>query len=167
MHKEKNEIQNTNQKEGMLDKLLNGEFTDEDVMIHVLQNQKQVNKNVATLQNDVKEIKENTAVNSAISNYLTRKRRGRVIECLGGKDGRAYQHKYSADESNNYKTLSGKAFAEMERDFKDYFKIANYADLPKKKREMAEEYISQWTPSNNTKIEINQVNNQLEILGKE
>ena len=125
---------------------------------------KGLEKTTENLDERVTKIEEEAPVSSAISNLLTRKRRGRVISWLGGKCSKAYKHEYRSDEKEHYKQLRNKVFAEMERDFKDYFEIENYSDLPKKSRQDAEEYISQWEPSNNTRLEIRLVNNQLELL---
>lgn len=116
------------------------------------------------LDERVSKIEDNAPVTPAVSNFLTRMRRARVIKWLGGKGSKAYKHSYRAEEKEHYKKLSNKVFAEMERDFKDYFKINVYADLPRKVREEAENYIREWEPNNNTKLEIRNINNQLELF---
>lgn len=119
------------------------------------------------LDKRVTKIEFEAPVSSAISNYLTRKRRKRVIEWLGGKGSKAYKHRYGKDDKQHYQGVANKTFAEMERDFKEKFQINNYADLPKKDKEAAEEYIALWDPSTNVRLEIQQINNQLELLSKE
>lgn len=136
----------------------------------LLQNQmntrrfKALEQTTEQLDERVTNIEEKTPVSASVSNLLDKKRKGKVIEWLGGKSSKAYRHQYRPDEKEHYKTLANKAFAEMARDFKDYFDIPVYADLPKKAREEAEEYIDEWEPSTNTKIEIRNVNNQLELI---
>jgi len=125
---------------------------------------KEIEEKVENVEEEVSKIKEEAPVSPAVSNYLGKKRRGRVINCLGGKGSKAYTHEYRPDEKEHYKKLSNKVFAEMERDFKDYFDIPVYADLPKKSRDEAESYIEQWEPSMNTKMEIRNTNNQLELI---
>lgn len=125
---------------------------------------KKLEETTNELDERVTNIEDNTPVSASTSFELTRKRRGQVINWLGGKSSEAYQYEYGEEERSHYKTLAGKTFAEMERDFKDYFKISNYGDLPKKSREEAESYIEQWEPNNNTKLEIKRVNNQLSLF---
>lgn len=127
---------------------------------------KTLEKTTNELDERVTKIEDETPVSPSTSFDLTRKRRSRVISWLGGKESQAYTYRYKPSEKDYYKTLAGKTFAEMERDFKDYFRINNYGDLPKKSREEAEAYIANWEPSTNTKIEIKNINNQLELLQK-
>lgn len=124
-------------------------------------------KTTEKLDERVTKIEVETPVSPSTSNFLTRMRRSRVIECLGGKRSKAYRYEYPKNAKEHYKKLSNKTFAEMERDFKDYFNIDNYGDLPKKSRDEAEQYINQWGPSINTQLEIKQINNQIELLARE
>lgn len=75
-----------------------------------------------------------------------------VIEVLGGKD------------SNAYKEIGKKVFAECNRDYKNYFKINSRANTPRLKFEEAKEYIEQWQPCNNTKLLIKNCNSQLGLF---
>lgn len=128
---------------------------------------KKLEEKTTDLDTRVTKIEDEAPVSSAISNYLTRMRRGQVIEWLGGKGSKAYRHRYGKNDKQHYQGVANKAFAEMERDFKEKFQINNYADLPKKDKEEAEAYIQFWEPSTNTKWEIEQINNQLELLANE
>lgn len=125
---------------------------------------KSLEKTTEQLDERVTKIEENAPVSPAVNNYLTKERRKKVIECLGGRGSKAYKHVYRPEEKEHYKGLANKTFAEMERDFKDYFHIVTYADLSKANREKAEDYIAGWSPSNNTKLEIKNINNQLHLL---
>lgn len=125
---------------------------------------KSLEKRTEQLDKRVTKIENSTPVSPAVSNYLTKERRKKVIDCLGGKGSKAYKHTYRPEEKEHYKGLANKTFAEMERDFKDYFDIVTYADLSKENRERAEQYIEDWSPSNNTKLEIRNINNQLQLL---
>lgn len=141
--------------------------------LEVVQNQlnehrfKVLKETTDQLDERVTKIEEKAPVSPAVSNYLTKKRRKRVIDCLGGRGSKAYTHEYRPDEKEHYKGLANKTFAEMERDFKDYFGIVTYADLPRSSREEAEDYIEQWEPKTNTKLEIKNTNNQLELIASE
>ena len=75
-----------------------------------------------------------------------------VIEVLGGKD------------SNAYKEIGKKVFAECNRDYKNYFKVNARVNTPRLKFEDAKNYIENWQPCNNTKLLINNCNSQMELF---
>ena len=75
-----------------------------------------------------------------------------VIDVLGGKD------------SNAYKEIGKKVFAECNRDYKNYFKVNARSNTPRLKFEEAKEYIEQWEPCNNTKLLIKNCNSQLDLF---
>ena len=75
--------------------------------------------------------------------HLEKLVKSKVIRLLGGKDTSAYL-KYSK-----------KVFAQLWRDYKDYFKISSYRDTLKSKYAKAEQYILNWQPDYNLMIEIN------------
>lgn len=75
-----------------------------------------------------------------------------VIEVLGGKD------------SNAYKEIGKKVFAECNRDYKNYFKVNARVNTPRLKFEEAKKYIENWQPCNNTKLLINNCNSQMELF---
>lgn len=141
------------------------DITKEDILIDILKNQKVTNKEVKTLRQDVDDIKDNAPVHPSLNNHLTKARNKRVIEAMGGKDSKAYNHVYP--QGSEYKKLSNKVFAEAGRDFKSQFDLATYAELPQSKYEEAKEYWESWEPSHNTKLEIKRINNQLELFSKE
>lgn len=60
-----------------------------------------------------------------------------VISALGGK------------ESNAYKEIGKKVFAECNHDLKSYFKVNARANVPKKRFEEAVEYAENWKPCTN------------------
>lgn len=74
-----------------------------------------------------------------------------VIEIVGGK------------KSNAYKEVSKKVFAEINRDYKDYFNVNSRANTPRLKFEEAVEYVKNWTPCVNTLMLIRNCNAQLNI----
>lgn len=72
-----------------------------------------------------------------------------VINALGGKDTPAY------------KQIGKKVFKECNRDIQDRFNVNSRSNIPKLKFEEACEYIRKWEPCTNTKMLIQDYNNQL------
>ena len=72
-----------------------------------------------------------------------------VIESLGGKD------------SNAYREISKKVFAECNHDIKDYFHVNSRNNVPRLKFEEAVDYIRNWTPCSNTRMLIRDCNAQM------
>lgn len=72
-----------------------------------------------------------------------------VIDALGGK------------ESNAYKEIGKKVFAECNRDLKHYFNVNARNNVPKKKFDEAVQYVKNWQPCTNTRIMIRDCNNQM------
>lgn len=138
------------------------ELSKEDILIEILKTQKTTNENVKVLRKDVDDIKEKTPIHPSLNNLLTKLRRRRVVDMLGGKSSKAYNYVYP--EGSSYKRLSGKVFSEAGRDFNSHFGLASYAELPHPRYEEAKEYWENWEPSHNTKLEIKSINNQLELL---
>ena len=75
-----------------------------------------------------------------------------VIESLGGKD------------SNAYREISKKVFAECNRDVKDYFHVNSRNNIPRLRFDDAVDYIRNWTPCSNTRMQIKECNAQMSIL---
>lgn len=69
-----------------------------------------------------------------------------VIDALGGK------------ESNAYKEIGKKVFAECNRDLKHYFNVNARNNVPKKKFDEAVDYVKNWQPCTNTRIKIQDYN---------
>lgn len=69
-----------------------------------------------------------------------------VISVLGGK------------ESNAYKEIGRKVFAECNRDLKNYFKVNSRDDVPKLRYEDALKYAEDWKPCENTAMMISDCN---------
>lgn len=74
-----------------------------------------------------------------------------VISALGGK------------ESNAYKEIGKKVFAECNHDLKSYFKVNARANVPKKRFEEAVQYAENWKPCANTMMRIADCNAQMNI----
>lgn len=75
-----------------------------------------------------------------------------VIEHLGGKNSEAY------------KEIGKKVFAECNRDLKHYFHVNARNNVPKKKFEEAVEYVKTWNPCTNTLLLIKECNLQMNFL---
>lgn len=113
-------------------------------------------------QNDIKQIQDTAYVHPAIANMITKKRRKRVIDCMGGAKSKAYNFS-EVDSTGKKHRFSSEVFREMELDFKSEFGLNSYAELPKSKKQDALEYIAMWEPCTNTKRRINQLNKQMEL----
>lgn len=75
-----------------------------------------------------------------------------VVEHLGGKNSEAY------------KEIEKKVFAECNRDLKHYFHVNARNNVPKKKFEEAVEYVKTWNPCTNTLLLIKECNSQMNFL---
>lgn len=87
-------------------------------------------------------------IHPSYAKSLLKKRKARVVACLGGIDSPAY-----AD-----KTFAQSVFRQAEIDFKDHFNINRYDLLPKKFADAALAYWMTWEPSTNTKMKIMKLN---------
>lgn len=74
-----------------------------------------------------------------------------VITALGGK------------ESNAYREISKKVFAECNHDLKSYFKVNARANVPKRRFEEAVQYAENWKPCTNTMMRIADCNAQMNL----
>jgi hypothetical protein len=75
----------------------------------------------------------------------------KAISSLGGYNSQAY------------KKLSKKAYSALHRDLRGYFKVNSYKNLSVKRYEEAINYIQGWTPGTNLRLEIREINNQIEF----
>lgn len=74
-----------------------------------------------------------------------------VISALGGK------------ESNAYKKIGKKVFAECNHDLKSYFNVNARNNIPKRRFDEAVEYAKDWKPCTNTMMLINDYNAQMTL----
>ena len=124
------------------------ELTQEDILIQVLQTQKELKQNQEVLAGDVDYLKNEQPVNPSICLELENLRRVKVIRALGGKDSQAYKDR----------SFASKVFRQAAKDFKEFFRIPRYDLLPKKFADAALAYWMTWEPSHNTKMEIKTMN---------
>lgn len=127
-------------------------MTQEDMMISILQSQKQMKEQIQSTADDVYYLKNIQPVNPSVTKVLEKKRRACVVKWLGGKEAPAY------------KELSRQVFSEAGHDFKEMFDINRYDLLRRKDEETALRYWDSWEPSTNTKMKINNMNNQGTLL---
>lgn len=76
----------------------------------------------------------------------------RAIDLLGGKKSQAY------------KRMSKKLFSELWRDYKRYFEVNSYKNTARKEYENARDYLINWCPSTNLRIEIEAINSQISFV---
>lgn len=102
------------------------------------ENRIEILENTSTIDHGQQRVLENT-VNKT------------VISVLGGKD------------SNAYKEIGRKVFAECNRDLKNYFKVNSRDDMPKLRYEDALKYAENWKPCTNTAMIISDCNAQMNM----
>ena len=131
------------------------ELTQEDILIQVLQTQKELKQNQETLAVDIDFLKNEQPVNPSVCLGLEKLRKKIVVALLGGKDSQAYRDRHFAQS----------VFSQAAKDFKDYFRIPRYDLLKRKDEEQAFDYWNSWEPSANTKLEIKARNGQMSLVG--
>ena len=124
------------------------EDLDEDAFIALFTGQKKLREQQATMLEDIAYLKSEQPIHPSYAQSLLKKRKARVVACLGGIDSPAYADKIFAQS----------VFRQAEIDFKDHFNISRYDLLPKKFAEAALAYWMTWEPSTNTKMKIMELN---------
>ena len=124
------------------------EDLDEDAFIALFTGQKKLREQQATMLEDIDYLKSEQPIHPSYAQSLLKKRKARVVACLGGIDSPAYADKIFAKS----------VFRQAEIDFKDHFNISRYDLLPKKFAEAALAYWMTWEPSTNTKMKIMKLN---------
>lgn len=124
------------------------EDLDEDAFIALFTGQKKLREQQATMLEDIDYLKSEQPIHPSYAKSLLKKRKARVVACLGGIDSPAYADKIFAQS----------VFRQAEVDFKDHFNISRYDLLPKKFAEAALAYWMTWEPSTNTKMKIMELN---------
>ena len=124
------------------------EDLDEDAFIALFTGQKKLREQQATMLEDIDYLKSEQPIHPSYAQSLLKKRKARVVACLGGIDSPAYADKIFAQS----------VFRQAEIDFKDHFNISRYDLLPKKHADAALAYWMTWEPSTNTKMKIMKLN---------
>ena len=116
----------------------------------------ETSEEVNEIKEDVAMLKETMRIDSLQQRELQKKVSGVIVKVLGGKDSNAYQE------------MSKKMFPSFWNEFKTYFGVPRYPDLPKVKFDEAVEFVGMWRPSTTLQIKIDNCNKQMKFQdGKE
>lgn len=108
-------------------------------------------KQIKDHESRIENLENNTTLDYGQQRVLEDTVNKTVIGVLGGK------------ESNAYKEIGKKVFAECNHDLKSYFKVNARANVPKKRFEEAVEYAENWKPCTNTMMRIADCNAQMNL----
>lgn len=97
-------------------------------------------KQIKDHESRIENLENNTTLDYGQQRVLEDTVNKTVISTLGGK------------ESNAYKEIGKKVFAECNHDLKSYFKVNARANVPKKRFEEAVQYAENWKPCMNTRM---------------
>ncbi|WP_237497354.1 ORF6C domain-containing protein [Lysinibacillus sp. HST-98] len=104
---------------------------------------------IKEIKTDVDYLKETIRIDGLQQQEIQQAAKQSIVHALGGKDSIAYQE------------ISKKVFSAFWNEFKQYFKVPRYGDIPKVKYEEALRFISLWRPSTSLQIEIDSCNSQM------
>lgn len=99
----------------------------------------------------IKDLEDTMTIDHGQQRVLERTVNKTVIDVLGG------------NQSNAYREISRKVFAECNRDLKNHFNVNSRDDVPRKDYEQAIEYAKSWRPCTNTIMMIRDCNAQMNI----
>ena len=102
-------------------------------------------------ENRIENLENNMTIDYGQQQVLGETVNHTVISILGGK------------ESNAYKEVSKKVFAECNRDLKNYFQVNARNNVQKKRFEEALQYAKSWKPCTNTQLKIENANAQMNL----
>ena len=102
-------------------------------------------------ENRIENLENNMTIDYGQQQVLGETVNHTVISILGGK------------ESNAYKEVSKKVFAECNRDLKNYFQVNARNNVPEKRFEEALQYAKSWKPCTNTQLKIENANAQMNL----
>lgn len=101
------------------------------------------------IKSDVDFLKGSMRIDSLQQQEIQQAAKQSIVQALGGKDSVAY------------KEISKKVFSAFWNEFKHYFKVPRYGDIPKVKYGEALRFIQLWRPSTILQIEIDSCNSQM------
>ncbi|MFJ7407498.1 MULTISPECIES: ORF6C domain-containing protein [unclassified Lysinibacillus] len=104
---------------------------------------------LAEIKTDVDYLKGSMRIDSLQQQEIQQAAKQSIVQALGGKDSVAYQE------------ISKKVFSAFWNEFKHYFKVPRYGDIPKVKYAEALRFIQLWRPSTILQIEIDSCNSQM------
>ena len=108
-----------------------------------------LDKKTQHIENRLENIEDTMVIDYSQQEFLNSHARARVLMALGSK------------ESHAYKRISKVIFSELWRDYKKYFQVNSYKNTPRVQYKEAIEYIANWEPSNNNKLEILHLNSEV------
>lgn len=108
-------------------------------------------KQIQDHESRIENLENNTTLDYGQQRVLEETVNKTVISALGGK------------ESNAYKKIGRKVFAECNRDLKSYFNVNARNNIPKRRFDEAVEYAKNWKPCTNTQMLINDYNAQMTL----
>ena len=108
-------------------------------------------RKIKAIETDVDYLKNNMRIDGVQQQQIQATAKESIIHALGGK------------ESIAYKEISKKAFSAFWNEFKQYFKVPRYGDLPKMKMDEAIRFIELWRPSTSLQMEIDSCNSQIQF----
>lgn len=106
-------------------------------------------QDIKVIKSDVDYLKGSMRIDSLQQQEIQQTANQSVTHALGGKDSIAY------------KEISKKAFSAFWNEFKQYFKVPRYGDIPKVKHAEALRFIQLWRPSTTLQMEIDGCNSQM------
>lgn len=107
-----------------------------------------VDGKVGQLESRITDLEDTMTLDHGQQHFIEKTVNKTVISVLGGKD------------SNAYKQIGRKVFAECNGDLKAYFKVNARGNIPRKRYEEAVTYAENWKPCTNTQMLIEQYNAQ-------
>jgi hypothetical protein len=113
--------------------------------------QQELEKGQEVLTKKVTNLENKMTINYELAENIRSEVSAKAVHSLGGYNSPAY------------KKLSKKAYSALHRDLRGYFKVNSYKNLSVKRYEEAINYIQGWTPGTNLRLEIKEMNNQIEF----
>ena len=106
---------------------------------------------IGFVEGRVESLENNMRINGAQEYRIGANGKRKVVESLGGSDTNAYQ------------VVSKRVFSQFWGEFKKYFEIPRYGELPKVRFEEALQFINEWSPNTAMRMEIKALNAQQQL----
>jgi len=111
---------------------------------------------IGFVEGRVESLENNMRIDGGQEYRISKNGKSKVVESLGGIDTKAY------------KKMSKRAFSQFWNEFKRYFEIPRYGELPKVRFEEALQFINEWSPNTAMRMEVKALNAQQHLsLGSE
>lgn len=111
---------------------------------------------IVFVEGRVESLENNMRIDGGQEYRISKNGKSKVVECLGGIDTKAY------------KEISKRAFSQFWNEFKRYFEIPRYGELPKVRFDEALQFINEWSPNTAMRMEVKSLNAQQHLpLGSE